>query len=160
MELAWYQFLGDMQIRFVFDKPNSFRNATAEEFARLHLSPEEAVERAVANIERVYGRPHTVPYEQGLMYVVGASPDLDSSFFLDRAFWRDQLARHPEGLVVAVPKRGALVFAQASDTGAVDALRDNIAYLHRSSGKLAISSALYLFKDDHWTVFQKSTWAQ
>lgn len=93
------------------------------------------------------------------MYVIGASPDLSSSYFLDRAFWRSQLAQHPEGLVAAVPMRGALVFAPASDEAAVDALRQNIAYLHRSSEKLGVSSALYLFKDDRWSVFQKSAWA-
>jgi uncharacterized protein YtpQ (UPF0354 family) len=154
MELAYYHLLGDMHLRFVFDGPKSFQSATAEEFARFHLSPEQAVERALANIKRVYGEPHTEPYERGLMFVLGGSPDLNSSYFLDRAFWRSQLARHPEGLVAAVPKRDALVFAPASDTEAVDALRDNIAYLHRSSGNVGISSALYLFKDDRWTVFQ------
>lgn len=69
MELAWYHFLGDMQVRFVFDTPISFRNATAEEFAHFRLSPAEAVQRAVANIERVYGKPHTEPYQDGLMYI-------------------------------------------------------------------------------------------
>jgi uncharacterized protein YtpQ (UPF0354 family) len=154
MELAYYHLLGDMHLRFVFDGPKSFQSATAEEFARFHLSPEQAVERALANIKRVYGEPHTEPYERGLMFVLGGSPDLNSSYFLDRAFWRSQLTRHPEGLVAAVPKRDALVFAPASDSEAVDALRDNIAHLHRSSGNAGISSALYLFKDDRWTVFQ------
>jgi hypothetical protein len=154
MEFAWFEFLGDMNVVFVFDAPHSFQHATVEEFARLHLGPEEAVERALANIKRVYGEPRTEPYQTGLMLVVGASPDLDSSFFLDRAFWRDQLARHPEGLVVGVPNRGGLVFAPASDETAVATLRHGIGYLYRSSEKLRISSALYLFKDDRWAVFQ------
>jgi hypothetical protein len=147
-------FIGDMQIRFVFEGPHSFKNATAEEFARLHLTPDEAVERALANIKRVYGEPRTEPWSGGLTQVVGESPDLDSSYFLDRAFWRSLLAQHPEGLVVGVPKRGGLVFAAASDTETVDGMRRGIGYLYRSSEKLRISSALYLFKDDRWTVFQ------
>ena len=65
MELAWYMFLGDMHIRFVFEGPRSFKNATAEEFARLHLTPDEAVERALANIKRVYGEPRTEPGSAG-----------------------------------------------------------------------------------------------
>ena len=160
MELAWFSFLGDMQVVFVFDEPHSFRHATAEEFERLHLSPETAVERALANIKRVYGTPYTVPYQTGIMQVVGASPDLDSSFFLDRAFWRDLLARHPEGLVVGVPRRGGLVFAPASDDTAVATLRHSIGYLYRSGDRLRVSSALYLFKDDRWTVFQPASEAR
>ncbi len=154
MELAWYMFLGDMHIRFVFEGPRSFKNATAEEFARLHLTPEAAVERALANIKRVYGEPRTEPWSGGLTQVVSQSPDLDSSYFLDRAFWRSLLAQHPEGLVVGVPKRGGLVFAAASDTETVDGMRRGIGYLYRSSEEMRISSALYLFKDDRWTVFQ------
>jgi uncharacterized protein YtpQ (UPF0354 family) len=160
MELAWFTFLGDMNVVFVFDEPHSFKHVTAEEFIWLHLSAEEAVERAVANIKRVYGAPRVVPYQSGVMQVVGASPDLDSSFFLDRNFWRSLAARHPEGLVVCVPRRGGLVFTPASDEEAVDALRDNITYLHRTGEKLRISSALYLFKDDRWTVFQPPAEAQ
>jgi hypothetical protein len=154
LELAWYSYLGDMQIRFVFDSPKVFRNATAEEFARLDLTPEAAVELALENIKRDYGKPFTEPYQDGIMYVVGASPDLDSSFFLDHEFWRGQLARHPEGLVAGVPKRGGLIFAPLYDHRAVALLRDNIFDLYRASESLRISSALYLFRDDRWTVFQ------
>jgi len=154
MDLAWYRYLGDMQIRFVFDGPKSLLNATAEEFARFHFSPEEAVERAVANIKRVYGEPHTQPWSGGLTMVVSRSPDLDSSYFLDRGFWRGLLKQHPEGLVVGVPKRGGLLFVPLSDTTAVEHFRHGIGYLHQSSEKMRISSALYLFKDDRWTVFQ------
>jgi hypothetical protein len=65
MEFSWFSFLGDMQVVFVFDEPHSFRHATAEEFARLHLSPEEAIDRALANIKRDYGTPYTVPIRLG-----------------------------------------------------------------------------------------------
>src|SRR5258708_5652054 len=145
MELAWFSFLGDMNVVFVFDGPHSFSHATAEEFARFHLSPDEAVERAVANIKRVYGTPRAVPYQTGIMQVIGASPDLDSGFLLDRAFWRGLLAQHPEGLVVGAPERGGLVFAPASDDIAVETLRHGIARLYRNAEKLHVSSALYLF---------------
>jgi hypothetical protein len=153
-EFAWYHYLGDMEIRFVFDGPTSFPNATAEEFARLHLSPEEAVERAIANIKRVYGEPRLVPWDHGLTLLQSGSPDLNSSYLLDRAFWRDILKQHPEGVVAAAPNRGGLAFVPLADTAGVAALRRDIAHLHRSSEKLRVSSALYLFKDDHWTVFQ------
>jgi hypothetical protein len=160
MELAWYSFLGDMNVIFVFDGPHSFVHASADEFARLHLSPEQAVERAIANIKRVYGEPSMVPWDHGLTLLQGGSPDLNSSYLLDRPFWREALKRHPEGLVAAAPNRGGLAFTPLSNSSGVAALRRDIAYLHRTSEKLRISSALYLFKDDRWTVFQAPAQAQ
>jgi hypothetical protein len=154
LELAWFAFLGDMQVRFVFDSPSYMRNATPQDLARLNLSPAQALQLAVGNIKRVYGAPIAKPWTGGLMQVQGKSPDLDSSYFLDRAFWRNLLRQNREGIVVAVPKRGGLLFAPLTDSKAVDGLRKGIAYLYSSSDKLRVSSALYLFKDDRWTVFQ------
>jgi len=47
------------------------------------------VERAIANIKRVYGEPSLVPWDHGLTLLQADSPDLNSSYLLDRAFWRD-----------------------------------------------------------------------
>jgi hypothetical protein len=153
-EIAAFQFLGDMHVRFVFDSPHAMVNATPQDLSRLKLTPEQALKLAVVNIKRVYGKPSPTPWTEGLMQVQGKSPDLDSSYFLDRDFWRSLLRSHPEGLVVAVPKRGGLAFAPITDHKAVDGLRRGVSYLYSSSEWLRISSALYLFKDDRWTVFQ------
>jgi hypothetical protein len=45
LELAWFAFLGDMQVRFVFDGPSYMRNATPQDLARLNLSPALSVQR-------------------------------------------------------------------------------------------------------------------
>ena len=153
-EMASFEFLGDMHIRFVFDGPTSMLNAKPEDLVRLQLNPDQAVELALRNIKRVYGDPAARPWTRGLMQVEGKSQDLNSSYFLDRDFWRDLLRQHPEGIVAAVPKRGGLLFVPLSDRRAVNELRKGIAYLYSSSERLRVSSALYLFKDDHWTVFQ------
>jgi hypothetical protein len=154
IELAWFAFLGDLQVRFVFDGPSYMRNATPQDLAGLNLSPTQALQLAIGNIKRVYGAPTARPWTGGLMQVQGKSPDLDSSYFLDRAFWRNLLRQHREGIVVAVPKRGGLLFTPLAESKAVDGLRKGIAYLYSSSDKLRVSLALYLFKDDRWTVFQ------
>jgi len=154
IETGWFEYLGDMHIRFVFDGPQSMRNATPQDLARLKLTPEEALRLAVVNIKRAYGRPTVVPWSSGVMQVKGKSPDLDSSYFLDREFWKGLLKQHPDGLVVSVAKRGGLIFTPLSDTKAVESLRKGVASLHSSSEQWRISSALYLFKDDRWTVFQ------
>jgi hypothetical protein len=79
---------------------------------------------------------------------------LDSSYFLDLEFWQDLLRVHPEGLVVGVPKRGGLLFVPASDIAAVNNFRRGIAPLFMTSENMRVSSALYLFKDTGWSVFQ------
>jgi hypothetical protein len=108
VDLAAYAYLGDMHVRFVFDGPTSMRNASSQDLARLKLSPEEALKVAVANLRRVYGPPTVVSWTGGLLQVKGKSPDLDSSFFLDKQFWSDLSKKYPEGIVAAVPKRGGV----------------------------------------------------
>lgn len=156
-QTAWFDFIGDTHIRFVFDGPTSMRGATSQELEKLNVANvDDALALALANVERVYGEPKATPWVGGVMIVAGKSPDLDSTYFLDRAFWRNLLKSHPEGVVVAVPKRGGLLYAPASDAESVQGLRKGVAQLHASSGSLRVSSALYLFKDDKWSVFQSA----
>ena len=101
----------------------------------------------------MYGKPQAIPWND-VFEVQGKSPDLDSSYFLDKEFWNAQLQKYPDGVVALVAKRGGLLFAPRSDAKAVDGLRRSVAYLYSSSGPLRVSSALYLFKDGKWSVFQ------
>lgn len=98
IETAWYGYVGDMHIRFVFDTPSSMPNATAGDLKRLGLTPEAALKLAVSNIERVYGAPKVTPWHD-LMEVSGQLPDIGTSYFLDHAFWSDLLLQHPDGIV-------------------------------------------------------------
>lgn len=154
LSFAWFEFIGDMHLRFVYDSPDSMRNLSLQEFEALKLTPQEAVQLAVRNIRRVYGKPTFEPWSEGVMVVEGQSPDLNSSYFLDEQFWKQLLSSHPEGLVVAVPKRGGLLFAPVSDRKAVENLRKGIGYLFTSSDNLRVSSALYLYKGGRWSVMQ------
>ncbi len=151
---AWYSLIGDMHIRFVYDSKTTMINLAADEFEELKLNPNEALKLAVQNIKNVYGVPQFSPWLGGVMEVAGKCPDLDSSYFLDREFWLNLLNKYSEGLVVAVPKRGGLLFAPLSDTAAVDGLKKSIAMLYSTSEHLRVSSALYLFSEGRWSVFQ------
>jgi hypothetical protein len=153
VDTGWFEYLGDMHIRFVFDTPTSMPYASPKDLERLGLTPEAALELAVKNIRRVYGEPRVTPWND-VFQVQGKSPDLNSSYFLDRDFWNEQLKQHPEGLVVLVAKRGGLLFSPLSNAKAVQGMRRSVAYLHSSSERLRVSSALYLFKDGKWSVFQ------
>jgi hypothetical protein len=153
-EASWFQYLGDMHLRLVFDGQRKVQSASPDDLQRLRLSPEDALERAVDNLRRRYGQPVAEPWSGGLMQVHGNAPELDSSYFLDRAFWQEQLRHSPAGIVAAVPGRGGLVFARADDDSAVATLRFSAAALFASSDATRISSGLYLFKDGRWSVFQ------
>ena len=153
VNFAWFDYIGDMHVRFVFDTPTTLLNASVDDLKRLSLTPEAALELAVKNIRRVYGEPHSEPWND-FTQVRGKSSDLSSSYFLDKAFWTKLLAQHPEGIVALVAKRGGLLYAPASDTKAVNGMKRDVAYLYQSSERQRISSALYLFKDGRWTVFQ------
>jgi hypothetical protein len=153
-DTSWYRYLGDMHIRLVFDGPQTMQSASPEDLTRLRLSPEEALHVAISNLKRVYGTPDVVPWSGGLMRVQGTSEDLTSSYFLDRDFWQGLQGWYPEGLVVAVPRRGGLVYAPVSDEAAVSSLRFSAAALYAGGPGARLSSALYLFKDGQWSVFQ------
>jgi hypothetical protein len=154
LETSWYRYLGDMHIRLVFNGSRSLQSASPEDLSRLRLSPDEALKLAIFNLRRDYGSPAVFPWSGGLMQVQGASPDLTSSYFLDREFWQELQGSYPDGLVVAVPRRGGLVYAPASDDEAVASLRFSAAALYAGGPGARLSSALYLFKDGHWSVFQ------
>ena len=154
-EMASWEFIGDTHIRFVFDGPQSMVNATPRDLERLGInSVDDALILALANIKRVYGDPVATPWTGGLMSVEGKSPDLNSSYFLDRAYWVALAKANPEGIVVAVPKRGGLLYTPASNIQAVEGLKRAIGELYSSSQRQRVSSALYLFKDGKWSVFQ------
>lgn len=153
-EPSWYQYLGDMHLRLVFDGHQQVQSAVPQDLQRLALSPEQALERAVGNLRQRYGEPVAEPWTGGLMQVRAQAPDLVSSYFLDRAFWAEQLRQHPQGVVAAVPRRGGLVFAPVDDERALTSLRFSAAALYAGSHRSRLSSALYLFKDGRWSVFQ------
>ncbi|MES2941868.1 MAG: hypothetical protein V4772_03245 [Pseudomonadota bacterium] len=155
LEMASWEFIGDTHIRFVFDGPRSMINATPQDFEGLGIrNVDEALELAIMNIRKVYGAPEATLFDGGVMQIEGKSPDLNSSYFLDRGFWNDMLSKHPEGVLVSVAKRGGLLYAPMFDTKAVEKLKRGVAYLHASSQRLRVSSALFLFKEGKWSVFQ------
>lgn len=151
---AWFNLIGDMHVRFVIDGEHTMGNVTIDEFSKLGMSPEQAVDLAIGNIKKRYGAPTASDWDEGIMLVAGESADLDSSYFLDRGFWDQLLLKHPDGVVVGVPKRGGLIFAPVADKKAVRALEAGIGPLYRSSENMRVSSALYLYKGSRWSVYR------
>lgn len=154
IDACWFHYLGDMHVRLVFDGERSMQTAAPDDLRRLELDAQQAIDRAVDNLRRRYGAPQARPWSGGLMQVVGGSPDLASSYFLDRGFWNGLLLQHPEGVVVSVPQRGGLLYASASDEQALVNLRFTAAALYAGNDRSRVSSALYLFKAGRWSVYQ------
>ncbi|MCK7595627.1 hypothetical protein [Pseudomarimonas salicorniae] len=153
IDMAWFNLIGDIHVRFVVDAPDSMSNIEAAEFKSTGLTPEAAVRTAMTNIKKRYGAPTSEPWEAGIFIVSGDSPDFDSSYFLDASFWHELLGKFPDGLVVGVPKRGGLIYAPVNDEEAVETLERSIVSLYESSGAMRVSSALYRY-DGTWKVHQ------
>jgi hypothetical protein len=153
-EASWFQYLGDLHLRIVFDGLRQVRSAVPDDLHKLALSPEQALDRAVANIRSRYGPPVAVPWAGGLMIVDGPVPELTSSYLLDRTFWNAQARGHAQGLLVAVPRRGELLFGPADDALVRMNLQFTTAARYAADERNRLSSALYLFKDGRWSVDQ------
>jgi hypothetical protein len=154
MAPAWYDLVGDLQLRLVHDTGDYLLTLHASQLDDLRLTVDEAIAVALANLHRQHGEPQATPWHN-LQRVAGRDEDVSSAYFLDRAFWRARLAEHPEGVVVAVPRIDALLFAPLSDDAAVASMRQGVPGLHAGGGvDFRLSSALYLFRDERWTVFQ------
>jgi hypothetical protein len=65
----------------VIDAPTTMRGLTVDEFAAFHLTPEEGVKVAIANIKRVYGPPIASVWTDGVMTVEGKSAALNKQLF-------------------------------------------------------------------------------
>lgn len=155
-DLAWYHFLADMHIRFVSYVDGVAHPISRDKFLAYELSVEDAIDVALHNIRRTFGEPTFRQWSQGVQIVQGESPDIDSSYLLDDEFWEDLDSQHPEGLVVAVPKRGGLLFATANDSQAVDLLTQNVTYLHSTSAEMRVSGALLNRKAGRWSLRQEA----
>ncbi len=154
MAPAWYGLVGDLQLRLVRDTGDYVLTLHASQLDDLRLTADEAITVALANLRRQHGEPLAAPWHN-LQRVCGRDEGGSSAYFLDRPFWRARLAEHPDGVVAAVPRTDALLFAPLADAAAIDSMRQGIPGLHAGGGAdYRLSSALYLFKDDCWTVFQ------
>ena len=153
MAPAWFDLIGDLQLRLVRSTPDCILTLHASELDALAPSVDEALALALANLHRQHGEPGASQWHN-LQRVGGRTEDVASAYFLDRAFWRARLAEHPAGLVAGVPRTDLLVFAPRVDGAALDSMRRGVPGLHASGGDWRLSSALYLFEDDRWSVFQ------
>jgi hypothetical protein len=149
---AVYGYLGDMQLRFMFTAPDgTLAVAKRSDLERLNLTPQLATTQVTVNTRRARGTPKHGLFGLGVYQFTGrGDADTDASYLLDRGFWRTQLQAFPKGVVVAIPRRGSLFFADAGDSAAMEELARMASRLHDAAGEHRVSSFLYLFNAGGW----------
>lgn len=146
-------FLGDLQLRFAFrsqglpDTP-----LVPADLAALDLNVQRALAIACLNFKRSHGTPLAAEFAPGVYVLRGVEADVVANVLLDRVFWRKQLERFADGVVVAVPKRGTVYFADARNATAVQELTRLAAKVQQTAGAAALSRGLYRFGDKGWQV--------
>jgi hypothetical protein len=147
-----YGYLGDMQLRLVFEEPGLGPAAPVQpqDLERLELTPQKAVAHAAANSRRANGEPRISSLSDGVYSLRGQHPDYNASYLFDRAFWKAQLEKFPRGLLAALPRKGVLLFAPAGQIVVEQALAHQAARMHASADALRLSACVYRFDAAGW----------
>ena len=155
-EPAMFSYLGDVMVRFVFTAKDCLESPVRQEdMVRLDLTPERALALATLNFKRMHGAPQAGLFVENVYTLRGGNPDVYAGYLLDRAYWRSQLERCAQGVIVAVPKRGSLFFAYAADPAAIQALKRLAARLYHAADEHGLSACLYRFDAQGWHVHER-----
>lgn len=149
-----FPYLGDMQLRFVFDQPGASAPAAArtEDFARLDLTPARAMALASANLRRALGAPQIASLGGGVYSLRSVQPEYSPLALLDRGFWRSQLDKFPQGLLAALPRKGVLLFVPAGDAAVERELVQQAARMVAAADGSATSVCVYRFDANGWSL--------
>jgi hypothetical protein len=155
-QLAVFSYLGDVLLRFVFTAPGCLQSPLRQEdMKRLDLTPERALVIATVNLKRMQGAPQIGVLTEGVYSLRVSNPGESCTYLLDRAFWRSQLLKSDQGVIVAMPKRGSLFFAYAGDAQACQELKRLAARLFHAADEHGLSGCLYRFDAQGWHVHER-----
>lgn len=148
------RFVGNLGVRYAFDGAQTMINLSHEEHAKLGLSDEALRVLAIENLLRRY--PHVEIHTFPMGGMVQKCGDLESSWLLHFDFWAHESRRFKGELVASVPSRDLMVWCDSADETVLAELRTNAIEVEaraRASNR-AISSLLYVWRTDHWEVFE------
>jgi uncharacterized protein YtpQ (UPF0354 family) len=145
-------FVGDLQLRYVFDHPQHVSSVSESDLKRLKLRREELLPLSIANFRRLYPN-FKVERVQSALAVVTDAGELEPSLMLDARFWEQERARAGADIVAVVPARTSLVFSNRSAARNIDTLKGLAADLHQAAGNSAVSRKVYLWNQGRWEVF-------
>lgn len=155
LNLAVFAYVGDVQLRFVFVQSNGDKAiARMQDLEKLELTPEQAFATACDNLKRNMPAPRVMEQPAGFYQVGGGgSVDQNTDFWFVRSLWLEQAKRFQSALIVAFPRRGAVLFAPHNDAAAVAAMRKRAQELYANAGEQRISGMLFGFTGKQWKVF-------
>jgi hypothetical protein len=161
-DLACYHYLGDMRLEFVLRRgaEEGLRELSRSEFDAMRLAPQQGTQMAMQNIKREFGEAEIRRANGGLLLLQCKSPEFSASYLLDQELWNTLLKQAPEGLVAAVPRRGAVLFAPLADKKSVERLSKLVPDLYAGAAQQQVSAALYLYKDQRWSLYQSPNQTQ
>lgn len=155
-QLAIYGYLGDMALRLVFRDQDCIDSPVRlEEIARLELTPERALALATVNFKRINGPAEVRRFAPGVHALWASNPDAYAGYLLDRTYWRSQLKRYAQGVLVALPRPGNVLFASAADTAAAQELKRLAAQSYHAADEHGLSAYLYRFDAEGWHVHER-----
>jgi hypothetical protein len=149
-EALAYGYLGDLELRLLFRRPGLGAAVRREDLQQLELTPGKAVSLGAQNVLRGAGPAQIAPLQGGVYMLRGARPEDNALYLLDRNFWRGQLQKFPQGLVAALPRRGALLFAPGGSPEVEGELLRQAAAMAASAGAEALSGLYYRFDAEGW----------
>lgn len=149
-ETLAYGYLGDVELRLLFRQPGLAAGVRMDDLQPLELTPGKAVSLGAQNALRAMGPAHIVSLQGGVYMLRGARPEDNALYLLDRNFWRGQLQKFPQGLVAALPRRGALLFAPGGSPEVEGELARQAAAMAQAAGADALSALVYHFDAEGW----------
>lgn len=141
-EILSQPLAGDIHLVYMLDTGNAFRDMDRGELAQLGIADEAALhDKAIANLRQLAdGRCETETYEGGI-YRLTLDGFLDAALILILPQLIDPDV-HPDGIIVAVPARDALIYCDTRDPDAIRVLQEIAQDLY-TAATYTISARLY-----------------
>lgn len=149
-------FVGDLDIRYVFDADSGYRYLTGRDLQTLKLAREQLLPLALANQRRLYPKVSVDrPTPAVGMFVNGGG--LEPTKLLDFDFWEKEKSRalYAGGdVVAAVPARDVCWFTSLRPADNVQNLRANTERAYKEAGERGVSMLLYVWRGKRWEVLE------
>ena len=149
-------FVGDLDIRYVFDSDSGYRYLTERDLKALKLTRDQLPALALVNQRRLYPKI-TVERPTPFVGMFANGGDLEPGKMLDFDFWeKEKSSRVYAGgeIVCAVPARDVCWFTGLKPADNVINLRANTERAHKEAGERAISKLMFLWRNKRWEVLE------
>ena len=149
--LVFDHFVGDLQLRYVFEDPQFMLAVRVRDLNRLGLQREELPALAVANFRRLYPKAG-IAWPERWLGAVGEGGGLEPLTLLDGAFWNRQAQAFGGEVIAAVPSANEVYFAPREPKQNIELLK-HLAILHsEKAGKRAVSRTVFAWRFFRWEV--------